>query len=78
MEITEETKRSDIFQEYGEIADIMEAFGASHDEGSPLRRKVVMGITLKRSTRTRALRLNDFIESLNGAIARHRSSFEQA
>jgi virulence-associated protein VapD len=69
MEITKETKVSAILQEYGDIADVMELFGIKRVGRYSLRRMITKAITVETAARVHRLPLDEFLETLNKAVA---------
>ncbi len=77
MEITKETKVSAILQEYGDIADVMEAFGVKRVGRYSFRRMITKALTVERAAQIHRVPLDEFIDTLNTAVLRqeqHRSS----
>jgi hypothetical protein len=71
MEITKNTKVSTILQEYGDIADVMEVFGVKRVGRYSLRRLITKALTVETAARVHRVPLDEFIETLNKAIALH-------
>lgn len=69
MQITEDTKISDIFEEYGDISEVMVAFGIKAVEGNTLRHVLAKRLTVKWAARFHRVPLGEFLEILNKAIA---------
>jgi hypothetical protein len=79
MEITKDTRVSDILQEYGDIADVMEVFGIKRVGRYSLRRMITKALTVERAARVHRVPLDEFVEILNQAIPiqeRNRSATE--
>lgn len=74
MKISETTTLTEIVEQYGEIPEVMKAFGIREAEDNPLRRKITMGIAVERAARIQGTRLSTFLEKLNEAIRRHSAS----
>ena len=68
MEITKDTKVSAILQEYGDIADVMEAFGVKRVGRYSLRRLITKALTVETAARVHRVPLNEFLETLNKAV----------
>jgi hypothetical protein len=68
MEITKDTRVSDILQEYGDIADVMEVFGVKRVGRYSLRRMITKALTVERAARVHRVPLDEFVEILNEAI----------
>ncbi len=49
MEITKDTRVSDILDEYGDIADVMEVFGVKRVSGYSVRRLLTKALTVERA-----------------------------
>ena len=69
MEITKDTKVSAILEEYGDIADVMEVFGVERVGRYSLRRMITKALTVERAARIHRVPLDEFIETLNKAVA---------
>ena len=70
MEITKDTKVSAILQEYGDIADVMEAFGIKRVGRYSFRRMITKALTVERAARIHGVPLDDFLKTLNTAVLR--------
>ena len=68
MEITKTTKVSDILQEYGDIADVMEMFGVKRVGGYSFRRMLTKAITVEWAARVHRVPLDDFLNRLSQAV----------
>ena len=71
MLVTEHTTLTELVKEYGEIEEIMEAFGVKSTETNPLRREIAMNIAVERASRIKGMKLNQFIQQINQAIEKH-------
>jgi hypothetical protein len=69
LEITKDTRVSDILTEYGDIADVMEVFGIKRVGRYSLRRFITKAITVETAARVHRVPLDEFLETLNKAIA---------
>jgi hypothetical protein len=69
LEITEDTKVSEILDEYGDIADVMEALGMKRVGGLSLRRVITKAITVKRAAQIHRVPVDDLTDKLNVAVA---------
>ena len=69
LEITEDTKVSVILEEYGDIADVMEALGMKRVGGLSLRRVITRAITVKRAAQIHRVPLDELMDKLNVAVA---------
>ena len=69
MEITKDTRVSDILDEYGDIAEIMETFGVKRVSGWSIRRQLTKAITVQWAARVHRVPLDEFLDILNKAVA---------
>jgi hypothetical protein len=68
VEITRDTKVSDILSEYGDIADVMEVFGVKRVGRYSFRRMLTKALTVERAAFVHRVPLDEFIATLNQAI----------
>ncbi len=68
MEITKETRISDILQEYGDIADVMEIFGVKRVGRYSLRSLAARALNVEWAARIHKVPLNEFLKILHEAI----------
>lgn len=68
LEITEGTKVSEILDEYGDIADVMEALGMKRVGGLSFRRVITKAITVKRAAKIHRVPVDDLLDKLNTAV----------
>jgi hypothetical protein len=68
VEITKDTKVSDILSEYGDIADVMEVFGVKRVGRYSFRRMLTKALTVERAAFVHRVPLDEFIGTLNRAI----------
>jgi hypothetical protein len=68
MEITKDTKVSDILSEYGDIADVMEMFGIKRVGGYTLRRFITKALTVERAAKIHRVPLDEFLATLRTAV----------
>ena len=68
MEITKDTKVSDILREYGDIAEVMELFGVKRVGGYSLRKYITKALTVERAAKVHRVPLDDFLETLRTAV----------
>ena len=68
MEITENTRVSDILKEYGDIADVMEIFGVQRVGRYSLRRILGKVLTVKIAARVHRVPLDEFLSILDKAV----------
>ena len=69
MEITKDTRVSDILDEYGDIADVMEVFGVKRVSGYSVRRLLTKALTVERAARVHHVPLDEFLATLQQAVA---------
>ena len=72
--ITKDTKVSDILQEYGDIADVMEAFGVKRVGRYSVRRLLTKALTVEMAARVHRVPLDEFLDILNTAVAGQQTS----
>jgi hypothetical protein len=72
MEITKNTRISDILTEYGDIAEVMEMFGVQRVGRYSLRALAAKALTVEWAARIHRQPLEDFLMILNQAIQRKR------
>jgi hypothetical protein len=68
MEITPKTKVSEILDEYGDIADVMEVFGVKRVARFSFRKMLTKALTVEVAARVHRVPLDEFLETLNNAI----------
>jgi len=68
MEITKDTRVSDILEEYGDIADVMEVFGVQRVGRYSMRAFLAKGLTVKTAARIHRVPLDDFLSILEEAV----------
>jgi len=68
MEITKDTRVSNILKEYGDIADVMEVFGIKRVGKFSVRRLITKALTVERAARVHRVPVNEFLVTLNKAI----------
>lgn len=69
MIITKSTKVSKILTEYGDIADVMEAFGVKRVAKYSFRSYITKLLTVERAAKIHKVPLDEFLTTLNTAIA---------
>ena len=74
MEITKDTRISDILEEYGDIADVMEVFGIKRVSGYSVRRLLTKALTVEWAARVHRVPLDEFLDTLRQAVTRKASS----
>ena len=68
MEITKDTRVSDILTEYGDIAEVMEAFGIKRVGRYSVRRIITKALTVENAARIHRVPLDEFLETLQVAV----------
>ena len=68
MEITKETRVSDILSEYGDIAAVMEAFGIKRVSGFSVRKFIGKALTVERAAKIHRVPLDKFLVTLRIAV----------
>lgn len=69
MEITKNTRVSDILEEYGDIADVMEVFGIKRVARYSIRALATKAVTVNWAARIHRVPLDEFLEMLNKAVS---------
>ncbi|MBP7686968.1 MAG: DUF1858 domain-containing protein [Thermoflexales bacterium] len=69
MQITKDTRISDLLAEYGDIAEVMEVFGIKRVGGYSLRLLVAKALTVEWAARIHRVPLDEFLEILRRAVA---------
>lgn len=67
MEITKDTRVSDILEEYGDIAEVMELFGVKPVGRYSLRMLIAKALTVEWAARIHRVPLDEFMEILRRA-----------
>lgn len=70
MQITKDTRVSEILLEYGDIAEVMEVFGVKRVERYSLRMFLARALTVEWAARIHRFPLDEFLEILHQAVAR--------
>ena len=68
MEITKDTRISDILNEYGDIADVMELFGVKRVGRYSIRALAARALTVEWAARIHRVPLDEFLQILNKAV----------
>ena len=68
MEITKDTRVSDILTEYGDIAEVMEAFGIKRVGRYSVRRIITKALTVENAARIHRVPPDEFLETLQQAV----------
>jgi len=69
LEITKDTRVSDILKEYGDIAPVMEVFGVKRVGRYSVRRMLTKALSVETAARVHRVPLDEFIATLNKAVA---------
>jgi hypothetical protein len=69
MEITKNTRVSEILEEYGDGADVMGIFGIKPVAGYSFRRMLTRAITVEWAARVHQVPLDEFLGTLKKALA---------
>ena len=69
MIITRDTRVADILKEYGDIADVMEAFGIKRVGRYSIRALAAKAVTVEWAARIHRVPLDDFLEILHKAVS---------
>ena len=73
MEITQDTRVSDILAEYGDIADVMEVFGVKRVGPFSVRRILTKFLTVKRAAFVHRVPVDEFLGKLREAVQKQDS-----
>ncbi len=68
LAITLDTKVSDVLNEYGDIADVMETFGIKRVGGYSLRRYITKVLTVERAAKIHRVDPEEFLCTLQAAV----------
>lgn len=77
MEITKNTRVSDILKEYGDIADVMEVFGIKRVARYSIRALATKAITVEWAARVHRVPLDEFLEILRKAVSSKKENAQQ-
>ena len=69
MEITKDTRVSEILEKYGDIADVMEIFGVKPVAGYSFRRMLTKIISVELAARVHRVPLDEFLVTSKKAVA---------
>ena len=69
MEITKDTRVSNILTEHGDIAEVMEAFGVKRVGRYSVRRIITKALTVENAARIHRVPLDEFVNTLQQAVA---------
>lgn len=76
MQITKETRISDILLSYGDIAEVMEVFGVQRVGKYSLRMFLAKALNVEWAARIHKVPLDEFLEILHKAVAKKESLLE--
>jgi virulence-associated protein VapD len=68
VEITKDTKVSEILREYGDIAEVMELFGIKRVGGYSVRKFLTRALTVERAAKIHRVPLDEFLATLRTAV----------
>lgn len=68
MEITKDTRISDILKEYGDIAEVMELFGVKRVGRYSVRSLAARALTVEWAARIHRMPLDEFLSILGQAV----------
>ena len=74
MEITKDTRVSEILKEYGDIADVMEVFGVKRVGRFSLRSLLGKILSVKTAARIHKVPLDEFLSILDKAVQGNKPS----
>lgn len=74
MEITKETRVSDLLAEYGDSADVMAIFGVKRVGRYSVRKLLTKAVTVEWAARIHRVPLNEFLAILHQAVAAKEAS----
>lgn len=69
MEITKNTRVSELLETYGDIAPLVEVFGIKRVGRYSIRKMITKAITVEWAARVHRVPLDEFIDILNKAVA---------
>lgn len=74
MQITKDTRVSDILLKYGDIADVIEFFGVQRVGKYSLRMFLAKALTVEWAAKVHRVPLDEFLRILNQAVAKKAGS----
>ena len=77
LQITKETIVSDILKKYGDIEDVMGAFGIKSVGKYSIRKIITKFLTVERAAKIHKVSLDEFLNTLNKAIELKKGNFEK-
>lgn len=69
MEITKDTRVSEILEKHGDIADVMKIFGVKPVSGYSVRKLLTKALTVEWAARVHRVPLDEFLNILNKAVS---------
>lgn len=69
MQITKDTKVSEILEKYGDIAEVMEALGVKRIGRLSIRKLITKLITVERAARIHRMPVDELLAKLHTAVA---------
>jgi hypothetical protein len=69
LELTKNTRVSEILEKNGDIADVMKIFGVQPVSGYSIRRMLTKALTVEWAARVHRVPLDEFLDILNKAVA---------
>lgn len=78
MEITKETRVSDLLEAYGDIADVMEILGVKRVGRYSVRKLLTKALTVEWAARIHRVPLDEFLAILHKAVAAKEQTKEEA
>ncbi|MCE7980891.1 MAG: DUF1858 domain-containing protein [Caldilinea sp. CFX5] len=74
MEITKDTRVSDLLTEYGDIAEVMEMFGVQRVGRYSVRKLLTKALTVEWAARIHRVPLDEFLAIVRKAVASKKES----
>jgi hypothetical protein len=74
MQITKDTRVSDILLQYGDIAGVMEIFGVQRVGRYSLRMFLAKALTVEWAAKVHRVPLDEFLDILNRAVTKKQES----
>ena len=68
VDITKDTKVSDILREYGDVAGVMEVFGIKRVAGYNVRRFITKALTVERAAKVHRVPVDEFLATLRTVL----------
>lgn len=77
MEITKDTRVSEILERYGDIAEVMKIFGVKPVSGYSVRKMLTKALTVEWAARVHRIPLDKFLGILNNAVTGNKQVIDQ-